>query len=123
MMIRYWATISLQYNLNPSETVIDALNRSLSDTSIYVQLAASETLCSFNECNPDAQKTILKGLQSKDKMVALLASRIFELNKHKAPDIEEEVKLMWDKFCEESSGKWQGYDLYSCWALNEAFKN
>jgi len=123
MMIRYWATISLQYNSNPSEAVIYALNNSLSDPSIYVQLAASETLCAFDECNPGAQQSILKGLQSKDKMVALLASRIFELNKNKAEDIEEEAKLMMDKFCKDSSGKWQGYDLYSCWALNEAFKN
>jgi hypothetical protein len=123
MLIRYWAIVSLQSDKNPSDIVVLALNNALSDSSIYVQLAASEALCALNHCNTNAQQLILGGLQSDEKIIALMASRIFELNKDKALDIKEEVKLMNDKFCTESAGNWQGYDLYSCWALTEALKD
>jgi arylsulfatase A-like enzyme len=121
-LIRFWAAVSLQYIIDPSDDVIEALNTALADPSIYVQLAASESLCALDHCNSEAQKTILSGLRSEDRMISLMAARIFELNKEKAGDIIPEVKKSHARLCAESEGKLQGYDLYACWALNEAFK-
>jgi arylsulfatase A-like enzyme len=122
LLIRYWAAVTLQYVKSPSAEAIDALSNALNDPSIYVKLAAAETLCALSNCSSEAQKTILSGLQADDRMVSLMAARIFELNKGIAVDIIPEVKKMHEKLCAVSEGKWQGYDLYACWALNEAFK-
>jgi arylsulfatase A-like enzyme len=121
-LIRFWSAVSLQYVTNLNTKAIEALNGSLDDPSIYVQLAAAETLCALNQCNSSAQNTILAGLQSKGAMTSLMAARIFELNRDKALEIIPEVKKIHERLCNESKGKWQGYDLYACWALNEAFK-
>jgi arylsulfatase A-like enzyme len=122
ILVRYWAAVTLQYVESPSEEAIEALSNALNDPSIYVKLAAAETLCSLSNCSSEAQKAILSGLQADDRMVSLMAARIFELNKGKAVDIITEVKKMHEKLCSTSEGKWKGYDLYACWALNEAFK-
>jgi arylsulfatase A-like enzyme len=122
MLIRYWAATALQYVCNPTEITIDALARKLDDPSIYVKLAAAETLCALDHCSTEAQQSILSGLKGDDMMIVLMAARIFELNKERAMEIIPEVEKMHKKICAESEGKWKGYDLYACWALNEAFK-
>jgi hypothetical protein len=122
LLVRYWAANALQYVDTPSEEVIEALSKRLKDPSTYVKLAAAESLCALNHCNSDAQESILAGLRADDRMISLIAARIFELNKDKAMDIIPEVREVHEKLCAESEGKWQGYDLYACWALNEAFK-
>jgi arylsulfatase A-like enzyme len=122
MLTRFWAAVSLQYLNKASEEMIEGLNKALHDPSIYVQLAASETLCALDHCDAVAQGIILRGLKSDEKIINLMASRIFELNKDKADDIIIQVQKEHKKLCNEAEGKWQGYDLYACWALNEAFK-
>lgn len=122
VLIRYWAAKSLQYLDAAPEETIEILIQSLDDPSIYVQLAAAETLCSWDQCSEIVQNTILKGLKSEDKIVSLMAARIFELNKNRAILIKPMVKAEHAKLCSETAGKWQGYDLYACWALTEAFK-
>ena len=121
-LIRYWTAATIRYVNNPSDEVIEALYQSLQDSSVYVRLAAAETLCTMNHCNLQVQETILSGLKSDEKIISLMAARIFELNKDKATDIKLEVRKIQEKICAESAGKWQGYDLYACWALNETFK-
>ena len=121
-LIRYWTAATIRYVNNPSDEVIEALYQSLQDSSVYVRLAAAETLCTMNHCNLQVHETILSGLKSDEKIISLMAARIFELNKDKATDIKLEVRKIQEKICAESAGKWQGYDLYACWALNETFK-
>jgi hypothetical protein len=119
---RYWAATTLQYLHNPPDGIIDALNETLNDPSLYVRLAAAETLCSYGQCNRESQETILAGFRSEDLMIKLMAARIFELNKDNATAIHKEVEMIHKELCKEAEGKWKGYDLYACWALNEAFK-
>jgi len=122
MLVRYWAAITMQYIEQPDQGLIDALNEAVQDESPYVQLAASESLCALGTCTTQAQKAILSGLESADLMIVLMAARIFELHKNKALEIHEEVRAIHKRLCAESEGKWKGYDLYACWALNETFK-
>ena len=122
MLKRFWAALSFQYLDTPSMEAIDALNITLNDPSMYVKLAVAETLCALEHCNSDAQQTILSGLRSEDQMISLMAARIFELHKDNAQEIIPEVKKIHKDICDASEGKWKGYDLYACWALNEAFK-
>ena len=122
LLIRFWAALTLQYIEDPSTMIIDALNEAVNDPSPYVRLAAAETLCAYDQCNTSAQKAILSGLQADDMMITLMAARIFELNKGKASGILQEVQKIHKMICEQSEGNWKGYDLYACWALNEAFK-
>lgn len=121
-LIRFWAAVSLQYVQNPRQTAIDELKNSLEDTSLLVRLAAAETLCSFNNCSENVQKVILDGLKAENEAVMLYAARIFELNKSSATAIMEDARKFHEEICQRSDGKWKGYDLYSCWAMNEAFK-
>ena len=120
---RYWGAIASQYLENPSARIIDELNETLNDPSLYVRLAAAETLCSYGNCNRASQDAILSGFRSEDLMVNLMAARIFELNRDNATGIYEEVQKIHEELCKQSEGKWKGYDLYACWALNEAFKD
>ena len=122
LLNRYWAAIALQYLDDPSEKIIDALNETLKDPSLYVRLASAEALCSFNKCNGEAQETILSGFRSDDLMIKLMAARIFELNRDNATEIRQEVQNIHAELRKRTEGKWKGYDLYACWALNEAFK-
>ncbi len=122
LLIRYWAATTFQYIDNPSDGIINALYETLKDPSLYVRLAAAETLCSYGQCNPESQETILAGFRSDDLMIKLMAARIFELNKDNATEIHKEVAKIHEELCKEAEGKWKGYDLYACWALNEAFK-
>jgi hypothetical protein len=119
---RYWAATTLQYLHSPPDGIIDALNETLNDPSLYVRLAAAETLCSYGQCNRESQETILAGFRSEDLIIKLMAARIFELNKDNATAIHKEVEKIHQELCKEAEGKWKGYDLYACWALNEAFK-
>jgi arylsulfatase A-like enzyme len=122
ILIRYWAATTLQYLEMPSEKVIDALVDALKDPSMYVKLAAAETLCALNHCSSDAQEAILSGLKFEHKMISLMAARIFELHRDKAKEIIPEVKKIHERLYNDTEGKWKGYDVYACWALNEAFK-
>jgi len=122
ILIRYWAAVTTQYITNPTSHLIEALDNALKDPSVYVRLAVAEALCALNQCNSAAQQRILEGLQSDKRMVSLMAARIFELNRNKATGIIPEVVKIHKKLCAESEGKYMGYDLYACWALNEAFK-
>jgi len=121
-LVRFWAAITMQYLDNPSAEIVNALNEAVNDPSPYVRLAAAETLCAYDQCNNKAQGVILSSLKADDLMITLMAARIFELNKDKAEGISQEVQKIHEKICEQSKGKWKGYDLYACWALNEAFK-
>ena len=122
LLNRYWAAITLQYIDNPSDDVINALNETLNDPSLYVKLAAAETLCSYGHCSRESQEIILSGFRSDDLMIKLMAARIFELNKDNATSIYKEVEKIHEELCKQAEGKWKGYDLYACWALNEAIK-
>lgn len=121
-LIRYWAAVSLQYVKSPRQAAIEKLRRALNDASLLVRLAVSEALCAFNMCDEDAQKVILDGLHADNEAEMLYAARIFELNKASASIIMEDAQKFHQEICQRSDGKWKGYDLYSCWAMNEAFK-
>ena len=122
LLNRYWAATAIQYLDDPSVAILDALNETLKDPSQYVRLAAAEALCSFNKCNSEAQETILSGFRSEDLMINLMAARIFELNRDNASEIQQEVRKIHAELRDQTEGKWKGYDVYACWALNEAFK-
>jgi len=121
-LMRYWAAVWLQHVSDPGERTVARLNEALNDPSVYVRLAVADVLCSYDQCNEQAQKTILNGLRSDQPMVLLMAARIFELNKEKARDIENEVMKIKENLDISTEGKWKGYDLYANWALKEAFK-
>ena len=122
ILVRYWAAVCLRYLNNPADEMIEALQGAIQDPSVYVRLAAAETLCTLDHCNSETMDVILSGLKSDEKIISLMAARIFELNKDKAVKIIPEVRKIQESICAEAAGKWQGYDLYACWALNEAFK-
>ena len=121
-LIRYWAVVSLQYIKNPTVETIRELEETLADSSRFVRLAASDALCSFGQCLPEAQQVILESLRSEDDALVLQAARIFELHRKKAKGIEAEVRKIHDQLRQETQGQWKGYRLYANWALNEAFK-
>ena len=120
-LIRYWAAVSLQYVENPNQSTLEKLSKTLSDSSQLVKLAASETMCSYGMCSSEAQQHILDGLHSDNEAEMLYASRIYELHNDKTPDIRANAMKFYQRICEQSQGKWKGYDLYACWALTEAF--
>ena len=122
-LIRYWAAVSLHYLSKPNVQTIEALEYTLTDNSLLVRLAAAETLCSFSLCSELAQQNIVSGMLSDNEAHMLYAARIFELHKQNASFIHDDVQEFFQQICESSSGKWKGYDLYSCWALTEAFKD
>ena len=120
---RYWAAISLHYVSEPTAETLEELKNVLNDNSLLVRLAAAETLCSFGRCSEHAQQNILSGMLSENEAYMLYASRIFELNKQNATAIQDDVKDFYQRISESSSGKWKGYDLYSCWSLTQAFND
>jgi uncharacterized sulfatase len=121
-LIRYWAAISLHYLDSPAQSTTDKLNSALADPSLLVRLAAAESLCAFNKSNSGVEQTILDGLNSVNEVEMLYASRIYELHQTKLQGIQHKVQKFHKEICARSDGKWKGYDLYSCWALTEAFK-
>jgi hypothetical protein len=121
-LIRFWAVICLSHLQNPSSRTLKKLNEAISDSSLYVRLAAADALCIFNLCNEKAQMAILEGLKSERMIDVLVAARIFELHAEKMPLIKEdagEVRQFLMQVTEE--GQWKGYDINALWALNEAF--
>ena len=121
-LIRYWAVISLGYIENPSASTIEKLTKALSDPSLYVRMAAADALCTFNQCNEEAQMVIFEGLKSKRMIDVLVAARIFELHAEKANSIADEVKGIQQYLTEITEERqWKGYDINALWALNEAF--
>lgn len=123
VLIRCWAATSLHYLETPSESTINMLNNIMADPSLLVRLAAAETLCAFNKSNIAAARTILEGLKSTNEVEMLYASRVYELHQNILQDIQNEAQKFHQEICRRSDGKWKGYDLYSCWALTEAFKD
>jgi N-sulfoglucosamine sulfohydrolase len=121
-LIRFWAVVSLQYVKEPTVETIRALEEKLTDPSRFVKLAASDALCSYGQCMPEAQAVILKSLQSPDDALVLQAARVFELNRKKATRIADDVRKIHEELKQETREQWKGYRLYATWALNEAFK-
>ena len=122
-LIRYWAAIIIQYLLNPSDKIMQGLEDALQDESWYVKIAASDALCSFNNCNELAQDVILEGLRSEKMIDKLLAARTFQIHNYKADKIKNEVRKIHLYLKTITNEKqWKGYDINTVWALNEAFK-
>lgn len=117
--LRFWAAIMLQTHRLNDNSIMEALGQLLSDPHPSVRLTAAQSLCNLGDCKA-ALKTVRSGLTNDDKMVRLYAARIFEELGEKAETLTADVIALKDKMC---PVEWsQYYELYTCWALEEALK-
>lgn len=118
--IRYWAAMSSHIQGWTDPSISAALSGLLQDPVASVRLTAAQALCSRGDC-ADALPVVLQALQSSNKMSRLLAARTFEELIHQADPIVEEVEALTAENCPQEDWN-QYYELYTCWALEEAFK-
>ncbi len=124
-IVRYWAATAMASQAdNFTSTSIDALRQMLTDQPDYIKLAAISSLCEMNACDPQNFNIVLDILEQGHEMDQLLAARTFELyaTNVKGHPIYQKVSNFTDDLQEKVADKWYGYDLYSYWALSEAFK-
>lgn len=120
-IVRFWAIIGLQVIGEDARSATNDLTKLLKDQSSSIQIQASEALCTIGACEKSLPLliSIASGQSGPERLMACRA--LEQLDDKILPAISEVRKLQ-QTVCTLSEGKWYGYDLYACWALNEALK-
>jgi N-sulfoglucosamine sulfohydrolase len=119
-VVRFWAAMIYQIRGWEDPGVSSALMKCLGDSVASVRLTAAKALCNHGVCD-QALDVILAEIEGGNKLDRLMAARTFEELGALAEPIQDEVKTWMEIHCPQED--WDlYYELYSCWALEEAFK-
>ena len=120
LAVRFWAARLAGIRKAADPEIREALVRRLADPVASVRLSAAKALCELGRCG-EAPAVILAGLKSDDPRSRLLAARTFEELFDRMGPIATEARAMKDDNCPQEDWN-EYYKLYTCWALEEAFK-
>jgi len=120
-LVRYWALTNMLYADMPCLTCLMEVQKIMMEDVPVNKLAAAELMLKYRR-DETAQEVVVESLQSDDQALALMAARVFELNKSRMPEVTEQVREIHKDICACAGDRFKGYDVYACWALNEAFK-
>jgi len=123
-LIRFWAIMGLRYYAGEREVLpgLDRLEGLLQEGEVYNQLAALETLCAWDRCTDEHVALLPELMGSDNKMHRLMAARTFELLFPQASSVYDAVGGFVPKLEQLAEDRQNFYELYSYWALKEAFK-